>query len=112
MQYGGDESKTCVGSLMIWLNPNCKVTCSILLPLELVCSFAHQFVSCALKSPIATKRNFAQGYLRFSQNFYKIFQKSLETDLLICREQQNDMSCPQLSSHSLYIHLKCDIEKT
>ena len=31
-----DESKMCVGSLMIWLNPNCDVICSILLPSKLV----------------------------------------------------------------------------
>ena len=46
----------CVGSLMIWLSPNCDVICSILLPSKLVRSFAHQFVDFALKSPIATKR--------------------------------------------------------
>ena len=70
--------------------------CSILLPSKLVWSFAHQFVKFALKSPIATKKRdyFAQVYLRFFQNFHKSFQKQLETDLVICREQQNYMSCP------------------
>ena len=58
---------------------------------KLVWSFAHQFVDFALKSPIATETKerayFAQGYLRFFQNFHKSFQKRIETDLVIYKEQ-------------------------
>ena len=39
-----DESKMYVGSLMIWLNQNCEIICSVLLRSKLVWSFAHQFV--------------------------------------------------------------------
>ena len=51
-----DESKMCVGSLMIRLSPNCNVICSILLPSKLVWSFADQCVDFALKSPIAIRK--------------------------------------------------------
>ena len=93
---------------MIWLNPNCDVICSILLPSKLVWSFAHQFLDFALKSPIATKRkaSFCARLSKFFQNFYKIFQKPVDTDLVTYREQQNYICGPQSSIQILYSHLK------
>ena len=103
-----DESKMCVGSLIIWVNPNYDVIYLTLLPSKLVWSFAHQFVNIELKSPIATKR---EGLFRarLPKVLSKFSQKVLKTswaDLVICWEQQNYMSCPHSSIQTLYIHLQ------
>ena len=73
-----DESKMCVGSLMIWLSPNYDVIYSILLPSKLVRLFAHQFVDFALKSPIVTK---TKGLFcaRLSKFLSKFSQKRSKT---------------------------------
>ena len=68
----------CVGSLMIWLNPNCDVICSILLPSKLVWSFAHQFVDFTLKSLIATRRK-GLFCARLSKVLSKFSQKLSKT---------------------------------
>ena len=63
-------SEICVGSFMIWFNPNYDVTFSNAFPREVVLSLEFQNFDFALKLPITTKSNgFFPDKLRFNKCF-------------------------------------------
>ena len=68
------ESKTCVASLMIWLNLNCEAICSVFLPSKVVWSVSHQFVDFTLKLPITAKKK-KLFYTKLSKALSKFSQK-------------------------------------
>ena len=79
-------SSICVGSFIIWWNPNCDVILSTVIPSEVMLSLSCHWFQLALKSPRTTSKN--SFSLRLNPgSFQKILQNRPETDYVIYKVQ-------------------------
>ena len=102
-------SRICIGSFVIWYNPNWDATFSTEISSRVVVSWLYQWLSFVLKSPITTS-NYGYFWItcpRLIQSSVKITKIHFEFDHLeIYKEQQNDKVYQLFSTRNLYICLK------
>ena len=102
-------SSICVGSFIIWYNPNCDVILSTEIPSEVLLSLSYQWLSLALKSLRTTRKNgfFFENKPRVTTKLSEMLQNHLETDVVIwkCKKTTKFVAYYEIKSNEFFYQM-------
>ena len=102
-------SSICVGSFIIWCNPNCDVILSTEIPSEVLLSLSYHWLSLALKSLRTTSKNgfFFENKPRVTTKLSEMLQNHLETDMVIwkCNKTTKFVAYYEIKSNEFFYQM-------